>query len=262
MFSLGNCSCDLSHAKDFLLYATSISLGVSFLLESFSLIFHTFLRTYFSWLANLIFSFQLLYTRLHRVKGNFLITKLKNGSHVTVDITTYRKYQLEQMCIYCNIIERELSIKSSRNLSHRTWGSRLNFWSRFPVFIWTTIILVVYSMNNLEQCITYVNNTLPLWLNVLILKFFPCFPYVLFPAFYIYYFILRVSYIPLYKGCFVYARILIAYGGIIPPTIAIGSRLKKNYISLYYYLAAKKIKRGWRNSAEALLLNGKYLIKY
>ncbi len=260
MFSLGNCSCDLSHAKDFLLYATSISLGVSFLLESFSLIFHTFLRKYLSVLASLIFRFQLIYTKLHRVKGNFLITKLKNGSHVAVDIPTYRKYQLEQMCIYCNIIERELSIKSSRNSFRRTLGSRLNFWSRFPVFIWTTIILVVYSMNNLEQCITYVNNTLPLWLNVLILKFFPCYPYVLFLVFYIFYFILKVSYIPLYKGCFVYTRILIAYGGTIPPTIAIDSRLKKNYISLYYYLAAKKIKRGWRNSAEALLLNGKYLI--
>lgn len=257
---LHDCACDLSHAEAFALFATTVSLCVTFFLQAVDEIGQTFLRIHLRIIARIVFQFQYWNSLFHRMSTDRLLIRDLKKHSFSVDCVQYRKYQLELMNETYALIKPQMELCASMSsLEGYTYGGITRLLALFFVVVWTILILYFYSINDLSTLLNIAGGCLNGWADVVVKRVLPCAPIFIVLFSYFGYILFKICYRPMYQGCYILSKMSAVSRSTHVNLDIKPCKEKKSYLWLYGYLICKKIRMTFRMSFKALAVYGVYL---
>lgn len=267
------CCCQDTHTVDFILYATTINLCAGFLLEASRTVAQVFLRFFFKIRAR--FSFQKIYffSLYHRTSPNCLIIKKISDSKNAIKITStlYRQIQLALMIDCLKLIEKSIPFtpidvhkSDTSNIEINHPHNTLHVTDRFIVysytFLWTTIVLLLYALDRLETTSKFIELSYPFWTKLLLLKILPSFILIFITIRHCRFLFFESFSIPIANSELILAKLASKREDwTISNEDASAYRIKKSYLSIYKYLAIKRLRKLFRSSIALMASHGNIL---
>lgn len=209
---------DLSHAREVLLYITSVSLCAGFLIEPITELVLAFLRSFLQSCAKKVFHCQNFYALFHStaIRYGMLIIKDKKGNAYDVDITTYKHHQLSLMNAHYRGIHDQLLVKPKSyrlappRMEPQPLGVKLGVRVRVWAVIWTMIVIATYILEPKSlflECLPS-EYQIPAYYACCLCS---CLVFIIMLVSYSYFFLFLIQYKKIYGGSAVLARIRQGY---------------------------------------------------
>lgn len=257
MCAFEDCACVLAHVKEYILFATTVSLCAGFLLESISGIANVFLSAYvriLAYLSSYVLSITSRFSR-SRIKTApgmpiYMVVKLDQGKCVCIDAPTYRQIQFLHANDYYKMITAELDMALFPDLIERrnTPGQWLNCILRLWIIGWTVAVLYISANNQWNDVYEYIKE--PFWLKKLSIYVLPNLFFFVLIIVHIFYFIYYTPYKQICSGAHIYSKLRIKrangeFKDVDPslPLVVGPMKLKKNRFSVCLKLFTWKTRK-------------------
>lgn len=225
------------------MFATSVSLGAGFLLESYDIIGKVALLLVLRFCSRVVFTYQYYASIIYRTnKRNRLSIKRKDGTYINVDRTVFRRYQKDLMEAYVQRMHDKLSVKLTKRLIPLTLGGTINVAVRVIAITWTAIYLILYTANWLDCVLIHIRSFSP-YLGIYCFKLIPCLVILIPCTIYTYFLIIRVDCRIIAGRSSVLGYIILKTKGELPIYAVDYYRLKKNRFSVYLKLITWKTRK-------------------